>query len=226
MQQPDLPRLCRRLNYEFTTQSFLKQALTHCSAGSVNNERLEFLGDAILSAVISNALFEAFPHEPEGQLSRLRAYLVKGDMLAEIALTLHLGNYLFLGPGELKSGGFRRASTLADALEAIFAAVYLDGGFAKAQEVILHLYQSRLDAPDLKDTLKDPKTQLQEYLQAKKYPLPTYTLTNVTGEEHDQVFYVTCTLETLKKSADGFAETRRKAEQMAAKCLLKRLFKP
>lgn len=221
--QHHLPRLCRRLDYEFKTLALLKQALTHRSASSKNNERFEFLGDSILSMIISRALFEQFPDENEGQLSRLRAHLVKGEMLAKIALELDLGDYLYLGQGELKSGGFRRASTLADALEAIFAAVFFDGGFDAAQHVILKLYQSRLNDPNLNHSFKDPKTQLQEYLQSKKAPLPDYTLLNVTGEEHDQLFYVQCDIPSLHQSTQGHAETRRKAEQIAAQHLLVKL---
>ncbi len=221
--QNRLNRLCRRLDYEFKTPAYLKQALTHCSAGVNNNERFEFLGDSILSLVISQALFEQFPDQNEGQLSRLRAHLVKGDMLAEIAKDIELGDCLYLGQGELKSGGFRRASILADALEAVFAAVFFDGGFIHAERVILKLYQSRLDSADLKNTLKDAKTQLQEYLQSKKIPLPEYTLTQVDGCEHDQLFHVRCDVLSLKQSTQGTAETRRKAEQLAAKQLLHQL---
>jgi ribonuclease-3 len=220
MLQKNLERLCRRLDYEFKTLAYLKQALTHCSAGSANNERFEFLGDSILGVVISHALFEHFPNQNEGQLSRLRASLVKGEMLASIALELELGDCLYLGQGELKSGGFRRASILADALEAVFAAVFFDSGFDAAQHVILHLYRTRLDNPELNNTLKDGKTQLQEYLQSKKLPLPEYTLTKVTGYEHEQIFYVTCVVPTLKQTTKGKAETRRKAEQIAAVELL------
>ena len=218
-----LARLCRRLDYHFKTPAYLKQALTHCSAGIENNERLEFLGDAILSTVISNALFTKFPNQNEGLLSRLRSHLVKGDMLASIGLELDLGDYLYLGQGELKTGGFRRASILSDALEAVFAAVFLDGGFDAAQRVILHIYETRLHDADLQDSLKDPKTQLQEYLQSKKSSLPEYTLTNVIGEEHDQIFYITCEVPGLKISTQGHAETRKKAEQIAAKLVLKQL---
>ncbi len=219
----NLQRLYKKLGYEFKTPTLLKQALTHCSANVVNNERLEFLGDAILSGVIANALFERFPQSNEGELSRLRAHLVKGDMLAEIAMELELGDYLFLGQGELKSGGFRRASILTDALEAIFAAVFLDSDFSASQQVILHLYQTRLNDSHLHDNLKDAKTQLQEYLQAKKHPLPEYILTKIEGEEHDQVFHVTCTVASLKVSTNGHGENRRKAEQYAALQLLQQL---
>ncbi len=221
--QNNVQRLCKRLDYEFKSPAFLKQALTHCSAGVLNNERLEFLGDSILSFVIATALFEKFPDCDEGDLSRLRAYLVKGDMLAEIAFEVELGDYLYLGQGELKSGGFRRASILADALEAIFAAVLLDGGFPSAQHVILHLYQTRLNEKNLHSNLKDAKTKLQEYLQAQKKPLPEYTLTRTEGEEHDQIFHVLCNISSLKISAEGKGDNRRKAEQQAAKELFKKL---
>lgn len=221
----NLDRLCRRLNYEFKNPAYLKQALTHRSMSSSNNERFEFLGDSILSMVIANALFEQFPNQSEGQLSRLRAFLVKGEMLANIALELELGDYLFLGQGELKSGGFRRASTLADALEALFAAIFLDDGFAASQRVILGLYQTRLNDASLHDNLTDAKTQLQEYLQSKKHALPEYVLTKVVGEEHDQVFYITCTVSDLALSTHGKGETRRKAEQLAAKQLMQQLKK-
>lgn len=221
--QINLDRLCRRLGYAFKNPAYLKQALTHCSASNENYERFEFLGDSILSFVIANALFNQFPEESEGQLSRLRAYLVKGDMLAKLAAELELGDCLYLGQGELKSGGFRRASILADALEAIFAAVLLDGGFDRCQEVILNLFKNRLNDKKLSTSLKDPKTTLQEYLQSQKLTLPEYTLTKVEGEEHEQVFYVRCDVGVLKKSTTGYGANRRKAEQMAAKEFLQLL---
>lgn len=219
----NLDQLCRRLNYQFKNKKLLKQALSHCSVGSENYERLEFLGDSILSFVIANELFNKFPLLTEGELSRLRAFLVKGEMLAEIAKEFDLGNFLFLGQGELKSGGFRRASILADALEAVFAAVFLDGGIGEAQTLILNLFRSRLDSADLSYCLKDAKTQLQEYLQAAKYALPEYTLTKVDGDEHDQVFYVVCKVKGIDKLSYGEGPNRRKAEQLAAKSLLKQL---
>ena len=218
-----LKRLCTKLQYTFTNEALLKQALTHCSAGSANNERFEFLGDSILSFVIASTLFERCPDQSEGQLSRLRAHLVKGDTLAEIALEIELGDYLYLGQGELKSGGFRRSSILADALEALFAAVFLDSDFIHSREVILNLYQTRLNSARLHDDLKDPKTQLQEYLQSIKKPLPDYQLTHISGEEHNQVFHVTCTLKNLRLSANGEGDNRRKAEQQAARELLRKL---
>jgi ribonuclease-3 len=219
----DLDRLCRRLNYKFEKPAHLKQALTHCSVGSENNERFEFLGDSILSFVIANELFVQFPLQSEGQLSRLRSFLVRGDMLAEIAKELMLGDFLYLGQGELKSGGFRRASILADALEAVFAAVFLDGGISAAKDVILHLFRSRLDDPNLNDCLKDPKTQLQEFLQAEKYALPEYVLTKVEGDEHNQIFYITCTIQGIKQISYGQGSNRRKAEQLAARTMLEQL---
>lgn len=223
--EPNLQRLSRILSYQFQNPALLKQALTHCSMGSNNYERLEFLGDAILSFTIANKLYHLFPEQSEGQLSRLRSFLVKGDMLAEIAKEISLGDFLILGQGELKSGGFRRASILADSLEAIFAAVFLDGGMASAQNAILHLYRTRLEDPQLHDCLKDAKTKLQEYLQAEKFALPEYILTQTTGSEHDQVFYITCKVPGIDYCAQGKGTNRRKAEQIAAKSLLDFLHK-
>jgi len=219
----DLARLCRRLGYEFQNIKLLKRALSHCSVGSENYERLEFLGDSILSFVIANELYNQFPQYSEGQLSRLRSFLVKGEMLAEVAKEINLGDCLYLGQGELKSGGFRRASILADSLEALFAAIFLDGGVSAAQKVILTLYRSRLDSSTLEYCLKDSKTQLQEYLQAGKYALPEYTLNKVEGDEHDQIFYVTCTVQGIEKVSYGQGPNRRKAEQLAARSLLEQL---
>lgn len=219
---PNIDRLYRRLNYNFQKKAFLQQALTHCSAGEKNYERLEFLGDSILNLVISNALYHLYPQRPEGQLSRLRAFLVNGDMLADIASEIDLGDYLLLGQGELKSGGFRRRSILADAMEAVFAAIFLDSDFAQAEKVILFLYQNRLNDTTL-DAAKDAKTQLQEYLQAQKYPLPKYSVKKIIGEEHEQIFQIVCHLATLQLSTEGQGETRRKAEQAAAKLMLEQL---
>ncbi|WP_207384273.1 ribonuclease III [Legionella yabuuchiae] len=221
MVEINLQPLCRKLGYSFKNISHLKQALTHCSAGAVNYERLEFLGDSILSFVIANALYNKFTDKSEGELSRLRAYLVKGEMLAEVALEINLGDYLYLGQGELKSGGFRRASILADSLEAVFAAVFLDGGMEPCQTVILNLFKTRLDDEGLHDNLKDPKTQLQEFLQAKKFPLPNYTLLKIEGEEHNQVFHIHCEIPDLNLTTLGKGPSRRKAEQRAAKEVLK-----
>jgi ribonuclease III len=221
----NLDRLCRKINYKFKNPAYLKQALTHCSVGTNNNERLEFLGDSILSMVITNTLYQQFPKESEGQLSRLRAFLVKGETLANIAFEINLGDYLFLGQGELKSGGYRRASILADALEAIFAAIFIDGGIESSKQTILSLYKELLNDDTLKDNIKDAKTRLQEYLQSKKQLLPVYTLTKVSGDEHEQKFYITCTIPNTSTSSEGCGDNRRKAEQVAASKLLKILKK-
>ena len=217
MKENNLRRIEKRLNYEFKTVALLKQALTHRSANAINNERFEFLGDSLLSTVIANALFHQFPQNSEGQLSRLRASLVKGEMLSIIAQEIGLGDFLILGQGELKSGGFRRASILADALEAIFAAIYLDSDFTQCQTVILGLYDDRLKDDSLNDNLKDAKTQLQEYLQSKKITLPQYRLTKSDGDTHEQTFYITCKVPGLNLVTEGIGGTRRKAEQEAAK---------
>lgn len=219
----NLERLSRRLNYDFKRQAYLKQALTHRSASSENYERYEFLGDSILSFVIATQLFNQFPLYSEGQMSRLRSLLVRDDTLADIGKEISLGDYLYLGQGELKTGGFRRASILADALEALFAAIYLDGGIDAAKEVILSLYQSRLEDPNLSEGLKDPKTQIQEYLQAEKQALPEYTLVKVEGDDNEKIFYVTCSLKHSQLVASGQGPTRRKAEQLAAQSLLNQL---
>ena len=214
--KPDLDRLYARLGYVFKNSAYLKQALTHRSAEKNNNERLEFLGDSILSFVISAALIEKYPDSAEGELSRLRSFLVKGETLADLAAHLGLGDFLFLGQGELKSGGYRRGSILADALEAVMAAIFLDGGIESAKTFILQLYQSKLTENVLAYQLKDAKTMLQEWLQSKRLPLPVYQLLRVEGEEHAQCFYVNCSVDILKVAAEGQADTRRKAEQNAA----------
>lgn len=219
----DLTTLCATINYKFRDLSLLKQALTHCSAGITNNERYEFLGDAILNFVIADALFSMFSKNSEGELSRLRATLVKGDTLAEIAVEINLGNYLILGHGEYKSGGYNRASILANTLEAVFAAVFLDGGFGASQQIILTLYDTRLADNKLQVNMKDPKTKLQEYLQSLKRPLPTYALLKVKGEEHEQIFYVKCKIRGIAKYIVGSGTNRRKAEQQAAKLAFKQL---
>ena len=222
MRQP-LSRLCHQLGYRFTNEALLRQALTHCSAGESNNERLEFLGDSILNQVISTQIFQLHPKQSEGELSRLRAFLVKGDMLADIGLELSLRDYLFLGQGELKSGGHRRRSILADALEALFAAIFLDSNLSEAERVILSLYQTRLMDRPLNDNLKDPKTQLQEYLQAQKLPLAVYEVEQIIGDKHEQIFQTRCHISSLALSTLGQGETRRKAEQESALLMLQKL---
>ena len=208
--------LNKALNYKFADSSLFEQALTHRSAHGRNNERLEFLGDAILNFVISESVFRTRQDADEGDLSRLRASLVKDTSLAQIASELGLGEHLILGSGERKTGGHRRASILADALEAIFGAVYLDAGFEAARAMVERVFASRLvDLPDAR-SLRDPKTRLQEWLQARKLSLPRYELTNVTGKEHRRRFEVSCTVTELSYTTEGTASSRRKAEQQAA----------
>lgn len=220
MVQNDFSRLERRLAYMFCDLNHLKRALTHRSKGPDNNQRLEFLGDSILNFVIAEALFRQFPDEDEGKLSRLRAHLVKGETLALLAAEIGLGDSLILGPGELRTGGFRRSSNLADALEAVFAAIYLDGGIKAAQECILHLFASRLKDSSLTENLKDAKTQLQEFLQAQKSPLPQYELFSISGDDHEQIFHVSCRVPGMSLTAQGQGLSRRRAEQEAAHALL------
>lgn len=222
----NLERLSRSLGLSFKNKALLQQALTHRSANNENNERLEFFGDAILSFVIAKILYQRFPEETEGQLSRLRAFLVKGETLAEIALEWELGDYLFLGQGELRSGGFRRSSILSDALEALIAAVFLDTGIDACEQLIIKFYSLRLENSEmLQNTSKDSKTQLQEFLQSKKCALPQYKLIRQEGDEHDQVFYITCFVPGVTQTTEGKGATRRKAEQQAAKLLLQFLMR-
>ncbi|QDF96867.1 ribonuclease III [Azoarcus sp. DD4] len=218
-------RLQRDLGHPFRDPTLLQQALTHRSFGQPNNERLEFLGDSILNCVTSIALFERFGSLREGELSRLRASLVRQEALHRIALQLQLGDCLRLGEGELKSGGFRRPSILADAVEAIFAAVFLDSDFAGAKAVIDRLYAPLLDEVNPKAPSKDPKTALQEWLQGKRLPLPTYTMVEVTGEAHAQEFEVACEVERYKLRTIGRGTSRRIAEQQSAELALAQLRK-
>ncbi len=222
----DRQRLEQRLGYRFRQPEWLETALTHRSAGRRNNERLEFLGDAILGFVISETLFKRFPEASEGQLSRMRASLVKGETLAGIARELELGDHLVLGPGELKSGGYRRDSTLADAVEALIGAIYRDGGLAPARAFILRHLGARIGELDPAGILKDPKTRLQELLQARGQPLPAYEVTAVTGKTHDQRFEVACHVDGLDAPARGTGASRRKAEQAAAAAALAQLENP
>lgn len=219
----NLRPLIKALGYEFSDQAFLELALTHRSCGSKNNERLEFLGDSLLNCMIAEALYHQFPKAKEGKLSRLRAGLVKGVTLAEIAREKNLGDYLRLGSGELKSGGFNRDSILADAVEAIIGAIYLDSDFDVCRERVLNWYSSRLEGLSLDDTHKDAKTRLQEYLQSRRSSLPVYNLTNVEGESHEQVFYIECKADMLKKPTFGEGSSRRIAEQKAAAAALEKL---
>lgn len=207
----------RALGYSFLNAGILRQSLTHRSFGVPHNERLEFLGDSVLNCVIAQALFERFAEIKEGDLSRLRANLVRQESLAEIALKLDLGGSLRLGEGEMKSGGFRRPSILADALEAVFGAIFLDGGFDQARNAILRLYAPYLGAIDPRHTGKDAKTELQEYLQGRRLALPQYLLRGTRGEAHAQEFEVECQIPELGISAIGRGSNRRAAEQEAAR---------
>jgi ribonuclease-3 len=218
-----LRQLTDQLGYQFKDGALLAQALTHRSASALNNERLEFLGDAILGFVIAAALYRQHPNRPEGMLSRLRANLVNRESLATMAGELRLGEHLKLGPGELKSGGARRKSILADALEALIGAVYLDSDVVTAKALILRLFNERLTNLPAADALKDPKTRLQEYLQARGLALPEYAIVNVAGADHRQTFAVRCRIAALKLEAMGEATSRRRAEQAAAAELLDRL---
>ncbi|MCG8315896.1 MAG: ribonuclease III [Pseudomonadales bacterium] len=213
----DLAALESAIGYQFKDTSLIQLALTHRSvSGSENNERLEFLGDSILNFIIGEALFKQFPMAKEGQLSRIRASLVKGETLAEIGHQLQLNRYLQLGAGELKSGGAMRSSTLADAVEAIIGAVYLESGFELCQSVVIHWFASRLQQISLTDTIKDNKTRLQEMLQARKLPVPTYNIISIEGQSHCQRFEVECVVEGSDKTFLGEGTSRRHAEQQAA----------
>ncbi|HEB82048.1 MAG TPA: ribonuclease III [Gammaproteobacteria bacterium] len=208
--------LLKKLDYSFNDISLLHEALTHRSFAARNNERLEFLGDGILNFVIADELFKRYSDVQEGDLSRLRANLVNKESLADIACDLQLGDVIQLGSGELKSGGFRRPSILADAVESILGAVYCDGGFEACRSLIVRLYSDKLASPTDLQSLKDPKTRLQELLQSRKYPLPAYKVSNISGRAHAQVFHVQCSIDKLGIEVEGEGKSRRKAEQVAA----------
>jgi ribonuclease III len=209
-----------RLGYEPRDPTLFVAALTHRSASGQNNERLEFLGDAVLNLVIARHLYLAFPGASEGDLSRLRARVVSAEPLAEVAAAIGLGDELQLGSGELKSGGFRRQSILADALEAICGALFLDGGLDAAGQVIARLFEPRISALPAPETLKDAKTRLQEYLQSRGYSLPRYSVERIEGEAHAQTFHVTCDLPDIGRHSQGSGSSRRRAEQEAAERIL------
>ena len=213
----------QRLGHRFRAPDLLEQAVTHRSAGDLHNERLEFLGDGILNFVVAAALYELRPDAPEGELSRLRASLVNRQSLAQLARGLELGPSLRLGAGELKSGGERRDSILADALEAVLGAVYLDAGFDTARRVVLALYRQRLGQLPDSEQLKDPKTRLQEVLQGIGRPLPEYTVVAQSGEPHERSFRVQCRVLDSGTCTEGQARSRRRAEQRAAERMLARL---
>ena len=218
-----LGKLEEALGHTFADQNLLKQALTHRSAGSRNNERLEFLGDAILGGVIAAELYRRYPEDKEGELSGLRANLVRRESLAEIAHLLELGRYLNLGGGERKSGGHQRDSILSDTLEALIGAIFLDSEFAVCQRTILSLFAERLDSLSDVAFLKDAKTRLQEYLQSRHKPLPEYNVIEVTGEAHAQFFKVECVVDGVESPGRGQGGNRRHAEQNAAQDMLSRL---
>jgi ribonuclease-3 len=218
-----LVRLAQAIGYRFHEPQRLQQALTHRSVGSRNNERLEFLGDALLNAVIASELFTRYPDLDEGALSRLRARLVNQEALADVAAGLGLGAYLQLAPGEAKSGGQQRRSIQADAVEAVIGAIFLDGGYESAQRAVQLLFGDCLTQPYSPETLKDSKTRLQELLQARNLPLPVYQLEKVSGKEHAQTFLVSCRVESLAVGASGSAGSRRGAEQEAARQVLELL---
>lgn len=217
-------KLCALSGYQFRQKNLLEQALTHRSySRQLNNERLEFLGDSILNLIISNHIYERFSAADEGDLSRIRASLVKEETLALVARQINLGDFIHLGGGELKSGGFRRASILSDALEALIGAIYLDSDYAQTEAAVLHLYQEQLQNIDADANLRDPKTRLQEHLQANKNSLPSYQVEQIFGKSHDQVFTVSCKLTDLDMQSNGKGSSRKKAEQQAAQKILDKL---
>ena len=204
-------------------------ALTHrsfrfeVSGTTYDNQRLEFLGDSVLNLIISNFIYQRFESASEGRLSRIRASLVKQETLAEVARKINLGDHIYLGGGELKSGGFRRDSILSDALEAVIAAIYLDSDYTQAEKTVLHLFDDLLQAVDVDSSLKDPKTQLQEFLQGRQKSLPRYEVVQTDGKSHDQIFTVSCELVDLDLKSKGKGSSRKKAEQQAAHQLLTKL---
>jgi ribonuclease-3 len=210
--------------YQFRQQALLLQALTHRSySRSSNNERLEFLGDSVLNLVISNSIYRRFADADEGELSRIRASLVQESTLAEVAREINLGDFINLGGGELKSGGYRRASILSDALEAVIGAIYLDSDYRQTEKAVLRLFQSQLDGVTGGDSLKDPKTRLQEHLQSRQQALPVYEVENTTGKSHSQLFTVSCSIDDPEMQTRGSGTSRKKAEQQAAQKMLQGL---
>ncbi len=221
-----LADLERRLGHRFAHPDLARQALTHRSFGTPHNERLEFLGDSLLNCSVATLLYERFPQLPEGDLSRLRAALVNQSSLSEVAQKLALGDRLRLGEGELKSGGYRRPSILADAVEALLGAVFLDAGFEAVRKCVANLLSERLDKAEKTPVDKDPKTALQEHLQGRRLQLPRYSVTKTEGEAHDQTFIVECRVDDLGLAATGTGASRRAAEQAAAQALLAQIGKP
>jgi ribonuclease III len=221
----DLAELERRLGHQFRDPDLARQALTHRSFGAPHNERLEFLGDSLLNCAVATILYERFPQLPEGDLSRLRAALVNQRSLSEVAVKLGLGDRLRLGEGELKSGGFRRPSILADSLEALLGAVFLDAGFEATRGAVASLLTEKLDSAINRPVDKDPKTALQEHLQGRGLALPRYSVQKTEGEAHEQTFIVECRVDDLGITASGTGASRRAAEQAAAEGVLEQLEK-
>ncbi len=214
---PELATLAKRLGYQFRDSDLFERALHHRSAQGKDNERLEFLGDSILNMTIAEYLFDKFPSAKEGQLSRIRANVVCGETLAQVGADLGLGDYVLLGPGELKSGGHRRRSIVGDCVEALIAAIYLDSDLATVKPFILKWFSQTLASVSLDNVYKDAKTLLQEWGQSQQLPLPVYTVVSTEGPAHNQVFLVTCTIEGMALKTQGRGSSRRKAEQEAAK---------
>lgn len=213
-----------RIGHRFTEQGLLTQALTHRSAGATHNERLEFLGDALLNLIVAEALYTRWPKADEGSLTRARSELVRESALASIARELDLGSVLTLGPGEMKSGGHRRDSILADALEAVIASIYLDAGFAACRDAILPWFEAMLAGlPAPNKVGKDAKTRLQEWLQRRQKPLPVYLLLEESGDDHAKRFLIACTLAEPPLATEGEGASRRAAEQVAAEAALQML---
>ena len=225
MDNRNIEQIEKILNYHFNDNSLLELALTHRSFQGKNNERLEFLGDSILNFIIAELLFKKFNLLPEGDLSRLRSQLVKSETLSEIGILLQLGDYLILGEGELKSSGWRRPSILADSVEAIIGAVFIDGGISAASNLILGWFKDRIDSINPDNIQKDSKSVLQELLQAKKINLPDYNIVSIDGEAHCQHFRVSCSIPKLGLSIEGDGSSRKIAEQCAAEDMLEKLKK-
>ena len=225
MDNRNIEQIEKILKYQFNDNSLLELALTHRSFQGKNNERLEFLGDSILNFIIAELLFKKFNLLPEGDLSRLRSQLVKSETLSEIGIILKLGDYLILGEGELKSSGWRRPSILADSVEAIIGAVFIDGGVSAASDLVLDWFKSRIDLINPDNIEKDSKSVLQEFLQAKKISLPDYNIVSIEGEAHCQHFRVSCSIPKLGLSIEGEGSSRKIAEQAAAEEILKKLNK-
>ena len=215
--------LCKKLQLEFNDAKLFEMALTHRSAGNGNNERLEFLGDSVLGFVIAKKLFEKFPDASEGVLSRWRANLVNQGSLADVSRENDIGDYLILGSGELKSGGYRRDSILSDALEAIIGALLIDQGINASENWVLKIFADKIGKLSLDDWQKDPKTRLQEFMQSRKLDLPEYNLLSMTGAAHAQIFQVECRIPLVSEPSVGEGASRKKAEQTAAEKMLKQL---